>query len=44
MKLLRYVSAFIIVTAIGILYDRYKKKWGFLNNAWTVIKKEVHRS
>tara|TARA_B100000902_G_scaffold137243_1_gene135453 strand:+ start:409 stop:1428 length:1020 start_codon:yes stop_codon:yes gene_type:complete len=31
MKLLRYVSAFIIVTAIGILYDRYKKKWGFLN-------------
>ena len=31
MKLLRYVSVFIIVTAIGVLYDRYKKKWGFLN-------------
>jgi hypothetical protein len=31
MNLIRYVSAFIIVTAIGVLYDRYKNKWGFLN-------------
>jgi len=31
MKLLRYVSVFIIITAIGVLYDRYKKKWGILN-------------
>jgi hypothetical protein len=31
MKLVRYVSVFIILTAIGILYDKYKKKWGFLD-------------
>tara|TARA_B100000674_G_C37920040_1_gene952826 strand:- start:848 stop:1810 length:963 start_codon:yes stop_codon:yes gene_type:complete len=31
MNLVRYVSAFIIVTAIGVLYDRYKNKWGFLD-------------
>lgn len=31
MNLVRYVSVFIIITAVGVLYDRYKKKWGFLD-------------
>lgn len=32
MKLIRYVSVFIIITAIGMLYDKYKKKWSFLDS------------
>ena len=31
MNLVRYVSVFIIITAVGVLYDRYKKKWSFLD-------------
>ena len=31
MNLVRYFSVFIILTAVGVLYDRYKKKWHFLD-------------
>ena len=34
MKLIRYASVFIILTAIGILYDKYKKKWSFLDSTY----------
>jgi hypothetical protein len=29
--LVKYFGAFIIITTIGVLYDRYKKKWKILN-------------
>ena len=28
MDLVKYVTFFTIITAVGMLYDRYKKKWG----------------
>jgi hypothetical protein len=29
--MIKYFSAFILITTIGVLYDRYKQKWGILN-------------
>ncbi len=29
--LIKYFSAFILITTIGVLYDRYKQKWNILN-------------
>lgn len=31
-NMVKYFSAFILITSIGVLYDRYKEKWGILKN------------
>ena len=41
MNIIKYISAFIIITAAGMLYDRYKKKFGLdieLNNREKIQK------
>ena len=41
MEIIKYISAFVILTAAGMLYDRYKKKYGLdieLNNKEKIQK------